>query len=122
MMSRGLNPAAPPLVELADMGDAELFWVTKYGIRFTGMPAWASSHNDQDVWSVVAFLRASRDMQAMDYDALDRRVSQKPAWVEVSSRASCREALCNDAPLCSFREHIRKDFPIFAVMPTLGSR
>lgn len=76
MMSRGLNPEAPPLVELVDMNDAELFWVTKYGIRFTGMPAWASSQDDRDIWSVVAFLRTSRNMQAADYDALDRRVSE----------------------------------------------
>lgn len=79
MMSKGLNPEAPPLVELVqDMTDAELFWVTKNGIRFTGMPAWASSHNDKDIWDVVAFMRASLTMQPAGYDELDRRISPGP--------------------------------------------
>jgi len=74
-MTKGLNPEAPALAELVeDMTDAELFWVTKNGIRFTGMPAWGSSHNDQEIWDVVAFMRTSPDMKAADYDALDRRV------------------------------------------------
>ncbi len=75
MMSKGLNPEAPDLAELVeDMTDAELFWVTKNGIRFTGMPAWASSHDDQDLWDVVAFMRASVDMEAEDYYAMDRSI------------------------------------------------
>lgn len=79
MMSQGLNPEAPPLAELAsDMNDAELFWVTKNGIRFTGMPAWTVSHRDADIWRVVAFMRASTRMQASDYQALDRRLSGQP--------------------------------------------
>lgn len=76
MMSKGLNPEAPPLAELvSDMTAAELFWVTKNGIRFTGMPAWGSSLTDQEIWDIVAFMKASSNMQAVDYDALDQRVS-----------------------------------------------
>jgi len=78
-MSKGLNPAVPPLAELVeDMTDAELFWVTKNGIRFTGMPAWTASESDQTIWDVVAFMRTSSNMKAADYDALDRRVSSRP--------------------------------------------
>jgi mono/diheme cytochrome c family protein len=74
-MTQGLNPAAPELADLVeDMSDAELFWVTKNGIRFTGMPAWGSSHNDPEIWDVVAFMRTSPDMKAADYEALDRRI------------------------------------------------
>lgn len=74
-MSKGLNPQAPPLDGLVeDMTAAELFWVTKNGIRFTGMPAWQSSHDDPDVWAVVAFMRRSQGIPAGDYDKLDRSV------------------------------------------------
>lgn len=75
MMARGLNPAPPPLADLVDMTDAELFWVTKNGIRFTGMPAWVSSVPEQMIWDVVAFLRASQGMKAADYDALERSMA-----------------------------------------------
>jgi mono/diheme cytochrome c family protein len=75
MMSEGFNPKAPALAGLVeDMTDAQLFWVTKNGIRFTGMPAWGSSHNDSDIWDVVAFMRTTPNMKAADYDALDSRI------------------------------------------------
>jgi len=75
-MATGLNPEAPDLADLVeDMTNAELYWVTKNGIRFTGMPAWAPSpYGDQDLWDVVAFMRASVEMQADDYEAMDRRL------------------------------------------------
>ena len=77
-MSKGLNPPAPPLAELVDMDDAELFWVTKNGFRFTGMPASDTSYNDREIWDMVAFMRTSPKMKAADYDALDRRVTVLP--------------------------------------------
>ncbi|MFZ5589992.1 MAG: c-type cytochrome [Pseudomonadota bacterium] len=80
MMAEGLNPQAPALTELVeDMSDAELFWVTKHGIRFTGMPAWRPSRSDQEIWDLVAFMRTSPDMKAADYDALDRRLPPQPS-------------------------------------------
>lgn len=38
-MALGFNPQAPSFEE-NDMTVAQLFWVAKDGIRFTGMPAW----------------------------------------------------------------------------------
>jgi len=57
-IARGLNPPAPALGD-ANSGpsDAELFWVTKHGIRFTSMPAFGSTHSDEQIWKIVAFLR-----------------------------------------------------------------
>ena len=82
MMSQGFNPEAPPLAGLvSDMSDAELFWVTKNGIRFTGMPSWTASYDDRDIWNVVAFMRQSATvdvsgtMETSEYEALEQRVS-----------------------------------------------
>ena len=80
-MTQGLNPAAPGLAELVeDMSDAELFWATENGIRFTGMPAWEASLSDAHIWDVVAFMRTSPDMKPAEYAELERRVpSEAPA-------------------------------------------
>jgi len=37
--------------------DKHLFWIVKHGMKYTGMPAWASQDRDDEVWAVVAFLR-----------------------------------------------------------------
>ena len=79
-MAIGFNPQPPGFGADADnMMPAELFWVTKNGIRFTGMPAWGPSRNDQEIWDLVAFMMTLPKMSAADYDALDRRVLPEPA-------------------------------------------
>lgn len=56
-VGQGLNPTAPDLAESAEeMTPAELFWVTKHGIKMTGMPAWGATHDDGAIWPVIAFL------------------------------------------------------------------
>lgn len=56
-MGLGLNPPAPDLrEEAAELTPAELFWVTRNGIRMTGMPAWGKTHDDDSIWPVVAFM------------------------------------------------------------------
>lgn len=70
-VGKGLNPAAPDLSEsAAHMDAAELFWVTKNGIRMTGMPAWGATHDDDGLWSVVAFVTKLSDLDAEAYQAL----------------------------------------------------
>ena len=64
----GLNPPPPDLAESAEhMTAAELFWVTKNGIKMTGMPAWGASHEDEQLWPVVAFLLALPEVNAAGY-------------------------------------------------------
>lgn len=79
-MAVGFNPQAPGFGEGSDdMSPTELFWATKNGIRFTGMPAWKPSLSDQEVWDVVAFVMTLPEMSAADYDAMDRRIPPTPA-------------------------------------------
>ncbi len=69
-MGQGLNPPAPDLAEsAARMTPAELFQVTKHGIRMTGMPAWGATHDDDAIWPVVAFMTRLPTLDADEYDA-----------------------------------------------------
>ena len=67
----GVNGQAsfPPATDLTtenarEMSDAELFWITKHGLSFTGMPAFGAQYNDQDIWALVSYLRALQNGQA----------------------------------------------------------
>jgi mono/diheme cytochrome c family protein len=54
----GLTPLPTPLARSGkDRSPAQLFWVLKRGIKMTGMPAWEFRMSDDDLWSVVAFLK-----------------------------------------------------------------
>lgn len=70
-MGEGLNPPAPDLSRsAARMTPAELFWVTKHGIRMTGMPAWGATHDDNALWPVVALMARLPELDADAYEAL----------------------------------------------------
>jgi mono/diheme cytochrome c family protein len=70
-VGQGLSPAAPALQQSAqEMSTAELFWVTKNGIRMTGMPAWGATHDDQAIWPVIAFLARLPDLDESGYETL----------------------------------------------------
>ena len=70
-MGQGLNPPPPDLAEsAAKMSPAELFWVTKNGIKMTGMPAWGATHDDDAIWPVVAFMTRLPELNASQYQEL----------------------------------------------------
>lgn len=70
-VGQGLNPSPPDLAESAGhMKSGELFWVTKHGIKMTGMPAWGATHDDDALWPVVAFLKRLPDLDEAQYRAL----------------------------------------------------
>ena len=56
-INAGLYPPAPDMRERAtqDLSDGELFYIVKNGIRFTGMPGWGGT--DEDNWKLVLFIR-----------------------------------------------------------------
>lgn len=67
----GMTPAPANLVGTArEWPDVELFWVVKHGIKMTGMPAWIHRLEDDEIWDVVAFVRASAGMTVGEYGAL----------------------------------------------------
>lgn len=78
-MAIGFNPQAPTFgADADDMTPAGLFWVTKNGIRFTGMPAWGPSLSDREIWDIVEFMKTLPEMTAADYDAIDARLPAAP--------------------------------------------
>ena len=67
-LGQGLTPVPPRLHRVADRWtDQELFWITKHGIRLAGMPAFGTTHSDQQLWGIVGFLRELEDMSAEEY-------------------------------------------------------
>lgn len=48
----------------------QLFWITKHGLKFTGMPGWAAQGRDDEVWSVVAALVRLPRLDAAGYREL----------------------------------------------------
>lgn len=72
-VAQHMLPPPPQLKYIsAKYNAAELFYIVKHGLKFTGMPAWPARHRDDEVWGVVAFLRQLPHMEAEEYQRLAR--------------------------------------------------
>lgn len=67
-IGKSMQPLPGPLVDARQRWHArELYWVTKNGIRMSGMPAWEYRLSDDDLWALVAFLQHLPDMTPPQY-------------------------------------------------------
>lgn len=72
-IAKGLWPDAPDLAKtVPDWTPAQLFWITKKGVKFTAMPAWGPTHDDRKIWSIVAFLEKLPHLSPTDYEQMEQ--------------------------------------------------
>jgi hypothetical protein len=69
-MRQGLYPKPPNLTQRRTRSPAESFWIIKHGVKMSAMPAWGSTHDDQTIWAIVAFLQQLPTLDASEYSAL----------------------------------------------------
>jgi mono/diheme cytochrome c family protein len=69
-MRPGMNPKPPVLGSLPPEEPAEQFWIIKHGLKMTAMPAWGTTHSDEEIWNIVAFLQKLPGLSATQYRAL----------------------------------------------------
>lgn len=70
-IAEGLYPKPPDFGKnFTNPEPAELFWITKNGIKDTGMPAFGPTHEDEALWEVVAFMNKLPDMSEDQYKKL----------------------------------------------------
>jgi cytochrome c553 len=52
-----MTPPPPPLAPTIPTWEPRhLFWIVQHGIKYSGMPAWATQVRPDEVWPVIAFL------------------------------------------------------------------
>jgi mono/diheme cytochrome c family protein len=69
--AKNMQPAPPDLTRTAaSLDDAELYWIMKNGIKMTGMPAFGPTHNQEELWAMVAFTRRLPEMSQSEYEKI----------------------------------------------------
>jgi mono/diheme cytochrome c family protein len=67
-IGKSMQPLPGPLVDARHhWKPRELYWLTKHGIRMSGMPAWEFRLSEEDLWSVVAFMARLPDLTPQQY-------------------------------------------------------
>lgn len=70
-IGQSMQPIPGPLVDAARRWRKnELYWITRHGIKMSGMPAWGHHLDEEQLWAVVAFLGQLPSISAQDYAQL----------------------------------------------------
>lgn len=62
----GMYPIPPDLSKVK-VDPRTAFWIIKHGLKMSAMPAWGMSHDDETIWSMVAFLQKLPGMTPAQY-------------------------------------------------------
>lgn len=70
-IGKSMQPVPGPLVDARrHWQPRELYWVTRHGIKMSGMPAWEYRLAEDELWAVVAFMQRLPDLNAPRYAQL----------------------------------------------------
>jgi mono/diheme cytochrome c family protein len=85
--AEGLYPRAPKLQKAAKEWSAgELYWMTKNGIKMSGMPAFGKTHDEHALWAIVAFLQKLPEMDSGAYAAYQAATPEGDAAGELEGK------------------------------------
>ena len=74
-IGKGLDPQPPNLSDAVKAWTPrQLFWIIKHGIKMTGMPSFGATHNDKDVWNIVALIEKLPEMSPEQYKQMNEEV------------------------------------------------
>jgi len=104
-ISQHMLPAPPDLKDrVGAWTDQELFWLVKHGLKYAGMPAWPAQQRDDEVWTLVAFLRRLPSLDVAGYRnlalgglRLDPPTGRELAMQESAADAAGACARCHGA-------------------------
>jgi mono/diheme cytochrome c family protein len=86
-----LQPLPGPLVDAARRWQpAELYWITRHGIKMSGMPAWEVRLPDDDLWALTAFIQQLPTLTPVAY----RETTQTGAGTCPTANESCVAGTC----------------------------
>ncbi len=79
-IGRSMQPIPGPLVDaMHHWRPRELYWVTRNGIKMSGMPAWEYRLTEAELWDLVAFMQVLPGLAAPQYAQLLRKAPPAPA-------------------------------------------
>ena len=90
-IGQSMQPLPGPLVDAsARWQPRELYWITKHGIKMSGMPAWQFHLSDADLWAVVSFMGVLPTLSARDYAQATGKanVAETPASAPTTAGAA----------------------------------
>ena len=91
-IGKSMQPVPGPLVDAArHWRPRELYWITRHGIKMSGMPAWEYRLSEADLWAIAGFLDELPHLSSQAYATLVATAgTQSPAPMPVRAEADAQ--------------------------------
>jgi mono/diheme cytochrome c family protein len=77
---KGITPLPPDLAHAAREWSArELYWIVKHGIKLAGMPAFGTTHSEEQLWGIVSFVQQLPNLSAAEYQRVTSGMQRSEA-------------------------------------------
>ena len=84
-IGQSMQPVPGPLVDaLQRWRPREIYWITRHGIKMSGMPAWQFRLDEQALWDVVAFVNTLPTLSPQAYAQATRDAGAAPQRAEAA--------------------------------------
>ena len=78
-IGQSMQPVPGPLVDaLQRWRPREIYWITRHGIKMSGMPAWQFRLDDEALWDVVAFVNTLPTLSPQAYTRMTQGAGAAP--------------------------------------------
>lgn len=103
-----LQPLPGPLADAARRWrPQDVYWITRHGIKMSGMPAWELRLSDDELWAVVAFVDRLAELSPADFA---QAMAQAQALQCAATTAECDgRPDCRPAPTADLRPLQKRD-------------
>jgi mono/diheme cytochrome c family protein len=96
-VGKSLQPVPGPLIDAVRRWQPqEVYWITRHGIKMSGMPAWQVRLSDADLWAVTAFVDLLPELSPQAYAKRVGEVGERACTA--ASDACAGNPGCTPAP------------------------
>lgn len=93
----GMTPVPANLALTAKHWPAKrMYWVVRYGIKMTGMPAWEFRLREEELWDLVAFLMTLPNISPLDYAAGVRNAATRQGPLKPMQTQARKDAVTSE--------------------------
>ena len=90
-IGKSMQPVPGPLVNaLQRWAPREIYWITRHGIKMSGMPAWEFRLPDDTLWDIVAFVNRLPELTPQAYVDMTQPSAALPAIWQVAGAGPVR--------------------------------
>jgi mono/diheme cytochrome c family protein/cytochrome c2 len=113
-IGKSMQPVPGPLVDaLQRWRPREIYWITRHGIKMSGMPAWEFRLPDDQLWDIVAFVNNLPELTPQAYAGL----TQASATAQASWQAAGAGPAVDGCGQMAASRAVAADSPTVVPMP-----